>query len=683
MKDTGMQNLENGKCDNNGNTGHASGGSGHGCCHNNCCCGHKSENESYMAVKFAASALSFLMLVAGMVMSAEGCLWFTDSYWVAPVWYVIAFIPVGYPVLKEAFRGVMKRDFFNEFTLMSLACAGAFYIKEWPEAVGVMLFYSVGETLQHLAVDRATRNITEMLDVRSISAAVIRGGRIEKVDPGNVRKGEIIEVSPGQRSALDGTLEDSEALFDTSALTGESVPREIKEGEEVLAGMISLHKTVRVRVEREYKDSTLSRILDMVRDASSRKAQTELFIRKFARIYTPVVITLALLVVLIPAVIGIFDTGFHFVFSDWLYRSLVFLVISCPCALVVSVPLGYFAGVGASSRLGILFKGGNYLEAMASVNTVAFDKTGTLTTGCFKVTEVYSILSDSKEMLGLMAAVEAGSTHPLAKALTDYVYGLGIPVCKADSMSEMAGFGTRAYVDGRHVLVGSQRMLAAEGIEYQSESDMRDGTVIVCAIDGRYAGYVTLSDTLRPDAKDTIDQLRSLGVDEIMLLSGDRKETVGKYASMLGISDARGELLPEDKAAIVDKIASVPSKTIAFVGDGMNDAPVLALSDVGVAMGGYGSDVAIESADVVIQADRLSRLTTAIRIGRVTRAVVIENISGAISIKVLILILGVLGYASLWSAVFADVGVALLAVLNSMRIMWKKYEVRGSGRHQK
>ncbi|MDE5877087.1 MAG: heavy metal translocating P-type ATPase [Muribaculaceae bacterium] len=634
---------------------------------------HEHHHHAHGAKAFLAPAVSLVMLVAGLLMSHFGVVPFATNRWIELGWYIVAFLPVGLPVIKEAVEGITAHDYFNEFTLMVIACIGAFCIWELPEAVGVMLFYSIGETLQHGAVDRATRNISKLLDVRGEKAVVIRNGRKVTVDPKTVKIGETIEVYPGERVPLDGVMESTGGLFDTSALTGESIPRDIAASGEVLAGMIASQNTVRIKVNREYSQSALARILELVRNASSRKARAELFIRKFARVYTPIVIVLAILLVAVPALVGLFDDSFHYVFSEWLYRALVFLVISCPCALVISVPLGYFAGIGAASRAGILFKGGNYLEAVTGINTVAFDKTGTLTTGRFSVVKVESGAMENRKMLALLAAAETGSSHPLAKALLDYVTAQDITVPVATAMSEKAGYGTVAEVSGRRVIAGNLKMMKSEGITYPSELDRFSGTIIVCGVDGQFAGYVTLADTVKPDAAETVKALRDLSVDKIVMLSGDKKEIVNEYAHRLGINEAYGELLPQDKAEYVEHIASMTDRCIAFVGDGMNDAPVLALSDVGVAMGGLGSDAAIESADVVIQNDQPSRLATAIRIGRTTHTIVTQNIVGAIAIKVIILALGALGYASLWAAVFADVGVALLAVLNSMRIMWKKY----------
>lgn len=622
---------------------------------------------------FWAPAFSFLMLIAGMLMNHFGFLLFADNRWAQLVWYVIAFLPVGLPVIKEAIEGIAAHDYFNEFTLMVIACIGAFCIWELPEAVGVMLFYSIGETLQDRAVDKATRNISKLLDVRGEHATILKDGKEETADPRKIRIGEVIVVKPGERVPLDGIVLNGNGLFDTSALTGESMPRNIGEGEEALAGMISTQRKIRIKVTRVYEDSALSRILDMVRNASARKAHAEMFIRKFARIYTPVVISLAILVVAVPWLISLFNSEFHYYFSEWLYRSLVFLVISCPCALVISVPLGYFAGIGAASRMGILFKGGNYLEAITKINTVAFDKTGTLTTGRFSVGKVCCADSNDDELLSMMAAAETGSTHPLAKALVDYVKGRGIDIPKVESMTEKPGYGTEAIVDGCKVMAGNLKLLQSGNIKYPDNLDKLADTIIACAINGKYAGYVILGDTLKPDAVDTIEGLKQIGIKKVVMLSGDKKEIVDEYARKLGIDEAHGDLLPQDKAEYIEKSSLTPECEIAFVGDGMNDAPVLALSNIGVAMGGLGSDAAIESADVVIQTDQPSRLITAIKIGRTTHTIVTENIIGAIGIKAIILVLGAVGYASLWAAVFADVGVALLAVLNSMRIMWKKY----------
>jgi Cd2+/Zn2+-exporting ATPase len=468
---------------------------------------------------------------------------------------------------------------------------------------------------------------------------------------------------------LDGQLLNQEAMFDTSALTGESVPRTVTDGGDVLAGMIACGAAVRVKVTKPYDQSTLARILSLVKDAADRKAPTELFIRRFARIYTPIVIGLAAAIILLPALLSLF-TNFDYQFHNWLYRGLVFLVISCPCALVISVPLGYFAGIGAASKQGILFKGGNYLDAITKINSIAFDKTGTLTKGKFEVTD--RDVAEGVEpdrLLSLAMSIEVKSTHPIAQAVVAYAEKQGAEVLPIAEMQEIAGHGVAAIINGQQVLVGNFRLLAKHGIEYPEKLRNTIATVVVCAVDGKYAGAFLLADCLKPDAIDAIAQIKAEGVTDIHILSGDKAEIVKEYATQLAITNYRAELLPEDKADYISHLINDRQRNVAFVGDGMNDAPVLAMSNVGIAMGGLGSDAAIESADIVIQNDQPSRVATAIRLGRRTGRIVRQNIIGAISIKVIILILGALGIASLWAAVFADVGVALLAVANALRLL--------------
>ena len=551
---------------------------------------------------------------------------------------------------------------------MAIASIGAFCIGEYPEAVAVMLFYTVGERLQLLAVNKASKNISDLLDVRPERTDVWRTGTYMNVSPKDVKVGERIEVKPGGRVPLDGVLLEAEAQFDTSALTGESMPRSIREGEEVLAGMIVQGQAVRIQVNRPYEQSALARILALVKDASERKAPAELFIRRFARIYTPIVILLSFLSCR-SSLVGMVTPSFQYVFSDWLYRGLVFLVISCPCALVISVPLGYFGGIGAASRAGILFKGGNYLDAITRVNTVAFDKTGTLTTGRFEVTTVESTEIPVSDLLSILLSVERKSTHPVAQAVVRYAEKQDSVPMEITDMRELAGHGVEAIVNGRQVLVGNIRLLAERDIPVPKELSDSVSTVVVCAIDGKYAGHLLLSDTLKKDAVDAIRRLKDLDVKDICLLSGDKQEIVNQFAERLGVDKAYGNLLPEDKAAYIERLTAETDKSVAFVGDGMNDAPVLALSDVGIAMGGLGSDAAIESADVVIQTDQPSKVAEAISIGRATRNIVRQNIVGSIGVKVIVLVAGAFGFATLWEAVFADVGVSLLAVLNSIRIL--------------
>lgn len=601
-------------------------------------------------------------------MGAAGVGFFTHNA-VAFAWYLAAYLPVGLPVLKEAWESVLQKDIFSEFTLMSVATLGAFYIKEYPEGVAVMLFYALGESFQERAVDRARRNIGALLDVRPETATAVRGNETATVSPRHVQVGDIIEVKAGERVPLDGRMLGEAAAFNTSALTGESTPRIFRKGEEVLAGMIATDRVVRMEVTRPFEQSALSRILELVQNASERKAPAELFIRKFARIYTPAVTGLAALIVLSPFLYSLADTQFTFVFSDWLYRALVFLVISCPCALVVSIPLSYFGGIGAASRLGILFKGGNYLDAITRINTVVFDKTGTLTQGTFTVQACHTRRGISEEkLIRIIASAERNSTHPIAKAVTAYAAQRQIALAPAAEVAEIAGRGLEAVIDGERILVGNTRLLSEHKVEYPQELSGIADTAVLCAIGTTYAGHLLLSDILKEDARQAISDLKALNITNIQLLSGDRQAIVTTFAEKLGVAQAFGDLLPDGKVERIEALRQHTDNRIAFVGDGINDAPVLALSHVGIAMGGLGSDAAIETADVVIQTDQPSKVATAIRIGRQTRRIVWQNISLAFGVKLLVLLLGAAGWATLWEAVFADVGVALIAIANAIRI---------------
>lgn len=636
------------------------------------CCGHTHEHmhghEGHKPEHpWLRPILSALLLAAGIIGTHTTTL--LDHRYIALGYYLAAFLPVGLPVVKEAWEGITKGDLFNEFTLMSAAAIGAFAIGEYPEGVAVMLFYTVGETLQHGAVDRATRNISKLLDVRPNRTTVVRNGQLLPTAPQQVAVGETIETKPGERVPLDGKLNDNEAEFDTSALTGESAPRRVAQGGDVLAGMIVIGHPVRITVTQPYEQSTLARILHLVKEAADRKAPAELFIRKFARVYTPIVMLLAVLIVAIPAIVApIVGVAYHF--TDWLYRGLVFLVISCPCALVISVPLGYYAGIGAASRLGILFKGGNYLDALTRVNCIAFDKTGTLTKGQFEVVDTIVTNETSfQALLDIVMSIEAKSTHPIAQAIAAYAAEHNAKEVQLTSLTEIPGNGMEAIYGDKHVLVGNHRLLSAAQVAIPDQLlNQSIATVVLCAINHKFAGAFILADCLKEDAVSTIEGLKQLGLTDIHLLSGDKREVVEKYAHDLGITNAHAELLPEDKVHHLSELLHKQKRYIAFVGDGMNDAPVLTLSNVGIVMGGIGSDAAVESADIVIQNDMPSKITTAIRIARATRTVIRENIVGAIGVKVVVLTVGALGYASLWGAVFADVGVALLAVANSMRM---------------
>lgn len=615
---------------------------------------------------------SCLFLIMGVIFQQQEWEWFARPA-IQFGWFLLGFLPVGFPVMREAVEGIMQREWFNEFSLMTLASVGAFYIGEYPEALAVMLLYTLGEMLQDKAVGKATRDIRRLLDVRPEQVEVYQEGAFRTVSPREVKVGELIEVRSGERVPLDGTLQNPHAVFNTSALTGESMPRHMHQGDDVLAGMIAGGQAVRLLVTKLYEQSTLARILNLVQDATERKAPAELFIRRFARVYTPVVMILALLIVLLPAVVSVVHAGFDYVFEDWLYRGLVFLVISCPCALVISIPLGYFGGIGVASRMGILFKGSNYLDAITRVNTVVFDKTGTLTTGSFQVTSMQASGIQEEELLRLLISVEKKSTHPVAQAIVRYAAGRGAEPVEVTALSEQAGYGLEAEVEQHKLLVGNIRLLGERGVSVPDGLANSVSTVVACAVDGCYAGCLLLSDTLKEDSKDAVKALKALKIDNIQMLSGDKQEIVDTFAAELGIEKAYGDLLPEGKAAYMERLNSIPDASVAFVGDGMNDAPVLALSDVGIAMGGLGSDAAIESADVVIQTDQPLRVATAISIGRATRKIVMQNIVAAIGMKVLVLLAGTLGFATLWAAVFADVGVALLVVLNSVRILNKKF----------
>lgn len=641
-------------------------------CNCGCTHGHRHPEEQREEPSFLKTyggmLLSALMLAAGIVLDSLEASFF-QSQEVAFGWYLAAYLPVGLPVLKEAWESIRQGSPFSEFTLMSVATFGAFGIGEYPEAVAVMLFYSLGEAFQEKAVDKARRSISVLLAQHPDKAVVLRDGQRICLPPQKVKPGEVIEVKPGERVPLDGRMADERAAFDTAALTGESVPRTLCQGEEVLAGMIATDRAVRIEVTRPFGESSLSRILKLVQEASERKAPAELFIRRFARIYTPIVTGAALLVVLLPGLWSLVDTDFTFAFSDWLYRALVFLVISCPCALVVSIPLSYFGGIGAASRLGILFKGGNYLDAVTEINTVVFDKTGTLTEGSFEVRSCHTAPGTTEEtLLRTLASAEQGSTHPAAQAVVRHALGRGIALTAADNVTERAGLGMETTVDGRQILAGNLRLLALHEVAYPPELEQSVHTLVAGAADGKYIGHVLLSDVLKADARQAIEGLKALHITNIQLLSGDKQTIVTTFANDLGITHAYGDLLPEDKVKHLERLKQTEGARIAFVGDGLNDAPVLALSHVGIAMGGLGSDAAIETADVVIQTDRPSRVVTAIEAGRQTRNIVRQNIVMALGIKLLVLVLGVCGTATLWEAVFADVGVALLAIANAIRI---------------
>lgn len=625
---------------------------------------HSTQEKSTFQL-FLPAMISFVILMAGLAMDhLIPQFWFKD--WVRIIWYAAAYLPVGVPVLKEAFESIGKGDVFSEFFLMSIATIGAFAIGEYPEGVAVMLFYSVGEVFQTLAVQRAKGNIAKLLDQRPDEVTVLVNDRPQTVKAAEVELNSLIQLKPGEKLALDGILISQSASFNTSALTGESKPDTKQTGDTVLAGMINLNTVAQVRVNTPYADSKLSKILELVQNATAQKAPTELFIRKFARIYTPIVVFLAVAICLLPYLFV--D---EYIFRDWLYRALIFLVISCPCALVISIPLGYFGGIGAASRNGILFKGSNFLDALAEVKNVVMDKTGTMTEGVFKVQTVNLKQEFDRDLiLKLVNVIENSSTHPVATAIHDH---LGEPdhTIILDNVEEIAGHGLKGSYQGKELLVGNFKLMDKFNIQYDVNPNDIVETLIAIAYEGKFAGYLTIADSIKEDAAETVQKLQSLGV-KVTMLSGDKATVVKAVAGKLGIHNAFGDLLPEDKVNKVKEIKA-RNETVAFVGDGVNDAPVVALSDIGIAMGGLGSDATIETADVVIQDDKPSKIPMAINIGKQTKKIVWQNIALAFGVKAVVLVLGAGGLATMWEAVFADVGVALLAILNAVRIQKMKF----------
>ncbi|WP_316634528.1 heavy metal translocating P-type ATPase [uncultured Flavobacterium sp.] len=647
-----------------------------------CCCSHDepvhNDNDGHdhghdhehnagggLFTMFLPAIISFILLLIGIGFDNYfPQTWF--SGYVRIVWYVIAYLPVGLPVLKEAYESIIKGDIYSEFFLMCIATIGAFAIGQYPEGVAVMLFYTIGENFQGLAVSRAKSNIKSLLDQRPDEVNIIENNVVTKIKAADAKIGSIIQLKAGEKLGLDGELLSDTASFNTAALTGESKPDTKVKGDVVLAGMINSNTIALVKVTTAYNDSKLSKILEMVQNATTKKAPAELFIRKFAKIYTPIVVYLAIAICLLPMLFV--D---NYVFSDWLYRALVFLVISCPCALVISIPLGYFGGIGAASKNGILFKGSNFLDSISTIQNVVMDKTGTMTEGVFKVQEV--IIQDNfdkEEILKLVNALESQSTHPVATAIHNHVGPIDALI-KLKNVEEISGHGLKAEINGKELHVGNFKLMDKFNIAYDVDPNAVVYTTIAIAYDKKFAGYLTIADEIKADAQETVNKLKALNV-KVTMLSGDKTNVVQFVANKLGISKAFGDLLPEDK---VNKINEIKAKneTVAFVGDGVNDAPVIALSTVGIAMGGLGSDATIETADIVIQDDKPGKIPMAINIGKQTKKIVWQNITMAFVVKAFVLILGAGGLATMWEAVFADVGVALLAILNAVRIQKMKF----------
>lgn len=634
-------------------------------CSGSCSTESKDDNTQNWKIYIPVS-ISLVMLLGGIVMDNSLRQYFNSYYRL--IWYILAYIPVAYSVFREAIETIRQKEIFTEFTLMIVATLGAFFIGEYPEGVAVMLFYSVGELLQNSAVNKAKRNIKSLLDVRPDRACVERNGKHVDIFPGEVRIGEIIQVKAGEKVSLDGVMVSESGSFNTSALTGESKPKTIRKGENVLAGMLNIDKVIEIKVTKKYEDSSLSRILELVQEATSRKAKTELLIRRFAKVYTPIIFLLAVLVTVIP-----YFFVADYVFQDWLYRALVFLVISCPCALVISIPLGYFGGIGAASRAGILFKGANYLDLLAKINIVVMDKTGTLTQGVFHVRDIVpSEAFCEKELLDPVLALEKMSNHPIARAIVAFAGDINSNY-SVTAIEEISGQGLKGLVNENEVLAGNSKLMQSNLINYDKTVDSIPETTVLIAINRIYAGYITIADEVKEDAAEAIKNMHAKGIDKIVMLSGDKSSITEKVASFLGIDNAYGDLLPKGKVKHLEQLKADKNNVIAFVGDGINDAPSLAISDVGIAMGGMGSDAAIEVADVVIQTDQPSKIGTAIQIAKSTKEIVYQNITLAFTIKLIVLVLGGFGVANMWEAVFADVGVSLLAILNAVRILKMKF----------
>lgn len=610
----------------------------------------------------AVSLKENMRLIIGAIIYAIALI-STEGSILSVVLFALSYVLVGGEVVLTAIKNILKGEVFDENFLMTVATLGAFFVGEFPEGVAVMLFYQIGEVFQSYAVNRSRKSITSLMNIRADYANVLKDGKEEKVNPETVNIDDVIIIKPGERVPLDGIVLDGTSFVDTSALTGESVPREVSTGEDILAGFINTNGVLKVKVTKNFKESTVSRILELVENASNKKAPTEKFITRFARIYTPIVVFSALALAIIPPLV-IKDASFY----DWIYRALIFLVVSCPCALVVSIPLGLFAGIGGASRKGILVKGGNYLEALKDVNTVVFDKTGTLTKGVFKVTEINNVDIAKEELIKIAAISESLSNHPIAQSIIKE-YGKEIDSNELSDYEEISGHGIKVTINNSQVLIGNYKLMEKFEIKYNNINSI--GTIVHVAINNEYKGNIVISDEIKEGSKSAIEGLKAIGVSQTVMLTGDNKSVGEKVASLVGVDKVFAELLPGDKVEKVEELIknnSTEGKVI-FVGDGINDAPVLARADIGVAMGGIGSDAAIEAADVVLMKDDPEALVTAIKVARKTNKILWQNIIFSLGVKVLVLLLGAFGIANMWEAVFADVGVTVIAVINSTRCL--------------
>ena len=622
---------------------------------------HSHEKEESSNGKIEILKDNWLLIVGAIIYAIA--LLYNENNKISIILFVASYLAIGGEVILTAIKNILRGEVFDENFLMSIATIGAFFIGEYPEAVAVMLFYQIGEVFQGYAVNKSSKSISSLMNIRADYANVLRNGSEFKVSPEEVNLEEIIVIKPGERVPLDGTVIEGTSFLDTSALTGESVPREVKTSDEILSGAINDNGVLKVKVNKEYGESTVARILELVENASNKKAPTEKFITKFSKVYTPIVVFIAIIVAIVPPLL-IKDATF----SEWLYKALSLLVVSCPCALVVSIPLGVFSGIGAASKKGILVKGGNYLEALKESEIVVFDKTGTLTKGVFKVTNINAKNISEDELLEITAIGESNSNHPIALSIAN-AYGKEINKNEIESYKEVAGHGVEAIIKGKKVLLGNSKLMKSNNISYDEVDTI--GTIVHIAIDGEYKGNIVISDEVKENVKEALTELKSVGIKKTIMLTGDSKVVADKVAKAIGIDEVHAELLPSDKVNKVEEILNKKSANgkVLFVGDGINDAPVLARADIGIAMGGVGSDAAIEAADVVLMKDKVEAISEAIRVSRKTSKILWQNIIFSLAIKVAVMILVIFGLTNMWAAVFADVGVTLLAVLNSMRII--------------
>ena len=609
-----------------------------------------------MKKKVIKIIIAFILFLISLVISFE-------NEWINKGLYIVSYLVVGLDIVLKAIRNIFRGKVFDENFLMTIATIGAFIIGEFPEAVAVMLFYQVGELFQSYAVDKSRKSITSLMDIRPDFANIKNNGEIVKVDPNEINVGDTIIVKPGEKVPLDGIIIEGNSMIDTSALTGESVPREISVGDDILSGCINQNGVLEVKVTKKFGESTVSKILDLVENASSKKSKSENFISKFAKYYTPIVVIIAILLAIIPPII-FKETDF----TEWIYRALTFLVVSCPCALVISIPLGFFGGIGGASKLGVLVKGSNYLEALSQTEIVVFDKTGTLTEGVFEVQKISPIDISKEELVKYAAYAESFSNHPIANSLKKS-YGMDIDSKAISETHELSGLGVNAIVEGKDVLVGNDKLMKEKNIKYTKCDEI--GTILYVAIDNKFVGTIIIADKIKSDAKDAIEKLKKNNVKKAIMLSGDKKNVGESVAKELNLDEVYTELLPSDKVEKVEELMKGKSQKgkLAFVGDGINDAPVLAISDIGIAMGGLGSDAAIEAADVVLMTDEPSKVVDAIKISRKTMRIVKQNIIFAIAVKIIVLVLSAFGLSNMWQAVFADVGVSVLAILNALRVL--------------